>query len=173
MNIPNIMTVMRFLIIPFLGYYLLKEQYYVAGMLFLVGGITDVLDGFIARKFNMITSFGKLADPAADKLMQITALSVLTLQEKIPIVIVIVVVAKELFMSLGSIILYKKNIVVSANWYGKMSTVIFFIAIVLFIFRMPYSDVVIFIGVLATLFAFLMYSIDFNKMKNNVKSSRQ
>jgi cardiolipin synthase len=106
-----------------------------------LGGITDVLDGYIARKFNLITSFGKLADPLADKMMQITALVLLTMQQKIPAVILIIVIAKEAFMGAGSILLYKKeNFVVSANWYGKLATVIFFVAIIFTLFGAKYSE---------------------------------
>ena len=125
MNIPNILTAIRFILIPFLGYYLFDKQYSVAVLLFLLGGITDVLDGVIARKFNMITSWGKLADPLADKLMQLTALSILTIQKIIPLPVLIIVVAKEAFMVAGSILLYKKiKLVVQANWYGKLATVV-------------------------------------------------
>jgi len=81
--------------IPFFGYYLYNERYTVAVILFLLAGVTDVLDGIIARKFNMVTSFGKLADPLADKLMQLTALTILTIQDIIPLPVLIIVVAKS------------------------------------------------------------------------------
>lgn len=161
-NIPNILTAVRFVIIPVFGYFLYKEQYHTAVVLFLIGGLTDVSDGYIARKFNMVTSWGKLADPLADKLMQITALVLLTVQEKIPKVILIIVVAKEAFMGAGSLLLYKqKNVVVSANWYGKVATVVFYFAIIMIIFKAPYNQLFIIIAVLATLFAFFMYSLTY------------
>ncbi len=165
MNIPNIITVIRFVLIPFFGYFLFIQHYYIAVTLFLLGGLTDVLDGYIARKYNLITPWGKVADPIADKLMQITALVMLTLQTKIDSVILVIVVAKEVFMVAGGILLYKKdNYVVSANWYGKAATVIFYLAIILAIFNVPYSRIFVFIAVLFTLFAFFMYSIDFRKI---------
>lgn len=168
MNIPNVLTAIRFIIIPIFGYFLYKEQYYTAVFLFLLGGLTDVLDGFIARRFNMITSWGKLADPLADKLMQITALILLVMQGKIPTVILIIVVAKEAFMATGSILLYKQeNVVVAANWYGKLATVVFYFAIIMIIFRGPYNQVFIVVAVLATLFAFFMYSLTFNRIKKH------
>lgn len=167
MNIPNILTGVRFLLIPIFGYFLYFKQYPVAVCLFLLAGLTDIADGYIARRFNMITSWGKLADPLADKLMQITALILLTLQEMIPPVILIIVIAKETFMGLGSIMLYRQNRkVVSASWYGKLATVIFFFAIVMIIFKAPYSNVFIVVAVLATLFAFFMYTMTFNKIKS-------
>jgi len=170
-NIPNILTALRFVIIPVFGYYLYNEFYITAVLLFILGGFTDVLDGYIARKYNMITSWGKLADPLADKLMQITALVLLTMQERIPAAILIIVVAKEIFMITGSILLYKSHHhVVSANWYGKMATVVFFFAIIMIIVRVPYSEFFIIIALLSTLFAFFMYSITYStRIKDNYK----
>ena len=174
MNIPNILTVIRFIIIPVFGFYLYNEQYYISILLFTLGGITDILDGYIARKFNLITSFGKLADPLADKLMQLTALVLLTMQNLIPIVFLIIIVAKEIFMVMGSISLYKKeNFVVSANWYGKLTTVIFYVVIVMIFtlknFNIPNSGIYIDLGtgiaVLFTLFAFFMYSLEYKKIR--------
>jgi cardiolipin synthase len=171
-NIPNLLTILRFIIIPIFGYFLYIESYYIAFYLFLLGGLTDILDGFIARKFNLITSFGKLADPLADKLMQITALILLTMQQRIPSEILIIVIAKEVFMGVGSILLYKKeHFVVSANWYGKLSTVVFFLAIILTLFDVKYgsiniSSIAIAIALISNLFAFIMYSIAYRKIRN-------
>ncbi|MCX8130055.1 MAG: CDP-diacylglycerol--glycerol-3-phosphate 3-phosphatidyltransferase [Clostridia bacterium] len=180
MNIPNAITAVRFVLIPFFGYFLYmgqfdSSQYIVAVIIFLIGGFTDVLDGFIARKFNLITSFGKLADPIADKLMQITALVILTIQDKIPVVVLIIVIAKEAFMGTGSILLYRQeNLVVSANWYGKLATVVFHIAIIIAIFsaNKSYSDIFIAIAVCATLFAFFMYSMTYRKIKSSTNTNK-
>lgn len=171
MNAPNILTAIRFALIPIFAYYLIAGEYYTAVFLFLLGGLTDVLDGYIARKFNLITSWGKLADPLADKLMQITALVILTIiKGVIPPELLAIVVAKEIFMGIGSILLYKqKNYVVSANWYGKLATVVFYFAIIMIIFRAPYSSVYIWIAVIATLFAFIMYARTFQTIKNSVE----
>lgn len=171
MNIPNIITALRLILIPFMASYLFKEQYIIAAGLFLLGGFTDILDGFIARKFNLITSFGKVADPIADKLMQITALLFLTIQQKVPSVILIIVVAKEIFMVAGGILLYKKEkFVVSANWYGKLATVAFYLAIILSMFDAPYSNAFAILAVLITLFAFFMYSMEYRNIRSEGKS---
>lgn len=181
MNIPNILTVIRFILVPIFGYYLCKEQFVVAVILFVVACITDILDGVIARKYNLITSFGKLADPLADKLMQLTALTILSIQGIIPLPVLIIVLAKEIFMVLGSILIYKKvNFVVQANWYGKMTTVIFSLAIAMTIVlqsgRMvnAYTEVLInifvFVAVFSTLFSFFMYSMEFRKLTNNTNA---
>lgn len=175
MNAPNILTAMRFVLIPIFAYYLIAGQYYIAVFIFLLGGLTDVLDGYIARKFNLITSWGKLADPLADKLMQITALVILTVTKGlIPPGLLAIVVAKEIFMGIGSLLLYKqKNYVVSANWYGKLATVVFYFAIIMIIFKTPYSSVYIWVAVIATLFAFSMYVGTFRKIKNSVDREQE
>lgn len=168
MNIPNILTVLRFLLIPVFAFYLWQGDYYLSVFLFLLAGLTDVLDGFIARKYNLITPWGKLADPLADKLMQITALLILTIVKKlIPPEVLAVVIAKEIFMGIGAIVLLKQNnYVVSANWYGKLATIVFYFAIIMIIFKAPYSTVFIFIAVLSTLFAFFMYVRTFRQIKS-------
>lgn len=88
------------------------------------------MDGFIARKFNFITNFGKLIDPLADKATQISVLTVLALQNVIPLWILIIVILKEFTMIAGASFLYGKEFVVSSKWYGKLSTVLFYVAIV-------------------------------------------
>ena len=158
MNIPNILTIMRFLLIPFFAYFLHMQKYLISFFIFLLGGLTDILDGYIARKFDLITSWGKLADPLADKLMQITALTFLTIQGKIPLFVLIIVIIKETLMGIGGVLLYKqKNYVVSANWYGKLASLIFYFAIIMILFKAPYSNIFILIALIMTLFAFFMY----------------
>lgn len=177
MNIPNILTAIRFVLIPVFAYFLVTEHYVVAVVLFLTGGLTDVLDGYIARRFNLVTAWGKIADPMADKLMQLTALFILSIVIKvIPIELLAIILAKEIFMGIGALTLYKQdNYVVSANWYGKMATVVFYLAIVMLIFDTPFSQRILFglpfnrffflIAVLAALFAFAMYVRAYQKIK--------
>ena len=132
MNLANILTAIRFFMVPFFGYYLYMQQYDISIVIFVLAGMTDVLDGYVARKFGEVTKWGKLADPLADKLMQITALIMLTVHKIIPGVFLIIMLIKELSMVVGSIKLYKKeHFVVSANWYGKFATVVFYIAIMI------------------------------------------
>lgn len=184
MNVPNILTVLRFILIPVFAYFLCMEYYIVAVILFLAGGLTDVLDGYIARRYNLVTSWGKIADPLADKLMQITALVILTSWglpwslNKIPVELLAIILAKEILMGIGAIVLYKQdNYVVSANWYGKIVTVVFYLAIIMLIFDKPFSRPILFglpfnrlfflLAVLAALFAFYMYVKSYQKIKQN------
>ena len=96
--IPNILTVIRFIFIPFIVASIALNNYILALVLFTVSSLSDVLDGFIARKFDAITDFGKLMDPLADKLTQVSTLFTLYIKRIIPIWIVIIVVLKELVL---------------------------------------------------------------------------
>ena len=101
-HIPNALTILRFILIPFIVGYLSEENYILAFVFLTLSGLTDVLDGFIARKFNFITNFGKLIDPLADKATQVSVLATLTLQHIIPLWILIIVLLKECIMIEGA-----------------------------------------------------------------------
>ena len=129
-NVPNILTIIRFLLIPFIIFYIFTGNYILAFVFFTISGLTDIADGFIARKFNFVSNFGKLMDPLADKLTQITTLGSLAITDIIPIWILIIVLLKEFIMICGASFLYGKDVVVYSKWYGKLATVLFYIAIV-------------------------------------------
>jgi cardiolipin synthase len=129
-HIPNILTMFRFVLIPFIVESLNEGNYILAFVFLTISGLTDVLDGFIARKFNFVTNFGKLIDPLADKATQVSVLTVLALQNIIPLWILVIVLLKECIMIAGASFLYGKELVVSSKWYGKLATVLFYIAIV-------------------------------------------
>lgn len=166
-HVPNMLTISRFVFIPFI-FGAIVNKYYIAAFVFLtVSGLTDVLDGFIARKFNFITNFGKLIDPLADKCTQISTLIALSLVDIIPNWILIIVFIKEGFMIAGAAFLYGKQLVVSSRWYGKLATVMFYIAIVaslvVYNFNISYHvDIYIYYLALAlTIFALVMYFKEF------------
>ena len=83
-HVPNILTIIRFLLIPVIIAFAIQHDYIAAIIVLTISGITDILDGFIARKFNFITDFGKLMDPLADKATQVALLGTLALQKIIP-----------------------------------------------------------------------------------------
>ena len=166
-HIPNILTVLRFLLIPFTLYYLTNDQFILAIIFLTLSGLTDVLDGAIARKFNLITNFGKLIDPLADKITQLSVLGALVSKNIIPKWILIIVLVKEAAMVAGASFLYGKDLVVSSKWYGKASTVLFYLAIVL---SMIFRDLEIttsidlllyYIAVTMTIFSLVMYFREF------------
>ena len=96
--VPNILTMFRFVLIPFIFTSIIQSNYIVAFILLTISGITDILDGFIARKFNFITNFGKLIDPLSDKATQISVLTALCIENIIPLWILFVVFLKELII---------------------------------------------------------------------------
>ena len=133
-HIPNILTIIRFIFIPIILNSIFDGNYILGIIFFTISGLTDVLDGFIARKFNLISNFGKLMDPLADKLTQISVLAALVSVKIIPVWILAIVVLKELIMVVGASFLYGKDVVVYSKWYGKLATVLFYLAIVVTLF---------------------------------------
>lgn len=162
-HVPNILTIVRFILIPFIVYFAMKEQYIITLIILVTSGITDILDGIIARKYHFITDFGKLMDPLADKATQIAALVVLVLQNIIPFWILVVVIIKEFIMVAGASFLYGKETVVFSKWYGKLSTVLFYIAIFssliikYFNITFNFANYIYYLAVAVTIFSLIMY----------------
>ena len=162
-QIPNILTMLRFVLIPFILYFLSIDNYILTFVFLTLSGITDVLDGFIARKFNFITDFGKLIDPLADKATQLLTLGALVLKNIIPLWILGWLVLKEFIMIAGASFLYGKELVVSSKWYGKLATVLIYIAIVCSLvikqFSLPFKfdTYIYYLAILSTIFSLIMY----------------
>ena len=174
-QIPNMLTILRFLLIPIIIILAFEHNYIAAIVVLTISGFTDVLDGYIARKFNFITDFGKLMDPLADKATQVALLGTLTIQRIIPIWIIVIVIIKEFLMISGASFLYGKELVVSSKWYGKLATVLFYIAIVCSLFTEYWNSVLIghmeyslpilpefhkyiyYLAILSTIFSLVMY----------------
>lgn len=135
MNIPNILTMFRFCLIPvYIFAFAASSDKNLAAWIFIIASVTDVLDGLIARKFNMITKQGQLLDPLADKLMQLTVVISLLIAKIIPLWFVIILALKEILMIVGGIFLYSKKTFVKSNVFGKVNTVILFITMVVMLF---------------------------------------
>lgn len=129
-HVPNALTIARFILIPFILTSLINDNYILTFVFLTLSALTDVLDGYIARKFDLISNFGKLIDPLADKSTQIAILTTLALKGIIPIWMIIIIFLKEFVMIAGASFLYGKELVVSSKWYGKLATVLFYVAIV-------------------------------------------
>lgn len=137
MNIPNILTLIRILLIPVFTYEVIfEDNFFAAGLILVVSGLTDCLDGYIARKFNMITTAGKVLDPIADKLTQIMTVLCLALKGfSLMWILFSFLVIKDFALLLGGVSIYKnQDMVVSSNWYGKLATIIFYVAVIIIIF---------------------------------------
>lgn len=162
-HVPNILTIIRFILVPFIVGFALKDNYIVAAIFLVISGFTDVADGYIARKFNFITDFGKLMDPLADKVTQVATLVVLVVQGIIPLWILIIVLVKEFLLVIGASFLYGKDLVVSSKWYGKVSTVLFYVAIFIsmiskqFDLNLVFDTYIYYLAVAFTLFSLVMY----------------
>ena len=169
-NIPNALTIVRFIIIPFIVYFIITGQYIAGFVMLTISGLTDVLDGFIARKFNFITNFGKLIDPLADKATQVSVLASLTFKGIVPLWILLIVFIKEFIMVSGASFLYGKKLVVSSRWYGKLATVLFYVAIVASLFieywnttinplspLVSFDNYIYYLAILTTIFSLIMY----------------
>ncbi|WP_040213940.1 CDP-alcohol phosphatidyltransferase family protein [Clostridium polynesiense] len=132
-SIPNILSYIRILLIPFFLktyiYAAAPKDYYVASFIILLSGLTDLVDGYIARKYNMITELGKAIDPIADKLTQGAIVLCLMIRLKgmfVPLVVIFIL--KELFMAISCLVLLRKRKKLDgAKWFGKVSTAVFYI----------------------------------------------
>lgn len=169
-NIPNILTIIRFILIPFIFIIVINKHYLLGLIIFTISAITDILDGYIARKYNYITDIGKLIDPLADKLTQVSLLLALFILNLIPLWILLIVFIKELVIIVSASLLYsKKDVVVYSKWYGKLATTLFYLAIVTtliineFNIHMTFDlDLYLYyLAVLSTIFSLLMYGIKF------------
>ena len=129
MNLPNKLTTLRVIMIPFFVFFLLWQNgenhtfRMIALALFIIASLTDLLDGKIARKYNLVTNFGKFMDPLADKLLVCSAMICLIPSGKLPTAIVIVIIAREFIISGFRLVASDNGIVIAANYWGKFKTV--------------------------------------------------
>ena len=133
-NIPNALSVVRVALVPlFVVLYLSYEDMWAFAVL-LLSGLTDMADGFIARRFNMITDCGKLLDPLSDKLTQVAVVVCLTTRypELLPLTVLCFI--KELAQGIGGILLLRKNVQTQgAKWFGKLSTILFYVSMLVIV----------------------------------------
>ncbi len=175
-NVPNVLSIIRIILIPCFIVSYFNTEYILSASILLASGFTDVLDGFIARRFNLITSVGKFLDPAADKLTQVAIWISLTIKfSDVPGMIIITVLffLKELLMLIGGLKILKVNKpIASSKWFGKVGTFIFYcITIYIIAATDTINHNLVFSLVLAVLlymvFAFLMYIPVYFKIKRS------
>lgn len=137
MNLPNKLTLLRVLMIPFIVVILLLDGgsnqmlRNVAAAIFIVASLTDLLDGKIARKYNLVTNFGKFMDPLADKLLVCAALICLVELGQLPAWMVIVIISREFIISGFRLVAVEQGIVIAASYWGKFKTTFQMLAIIL------------------------------------------
>ena len=128
MNLPNKLTILRTLMIPVFLFFLLTDcagdySKWIAVVVFILASLTDFLDGHIARKYNLVTNFGKFMDPLADKLLVCSAMICMIEMGKLPAWIVIVIIAREFIISGFRLVASDNGIVIAASYWGKFKTV--------------------------------------------------
>ena len=166
MNLPNKLTVLRVLMIPFFVVFMITplaegNGKYIALALFCIASLTDMLDGRIARKHNLVTNFGKFMDPLADKLLVCSALICLIQLGQLPAWVVIVIISREFIISGFRLVAADNGIVIAASYWGKFKTVFQMTAVVLLIFNIPplsvLTSAVLWIAVILTVVSLVDY----------------
>lgn len=177
-NIPNILSVLRVLLVPLFIYLYIKAnetgEYLRAAGILALSGITDMLDGSIARKYNMITDAGKVLDPFADKLTQGAVCICLAIKHPTLAPILIILILKEIIIFIGGVFIYKKeDFVVSPNIFGKIYTAVFFVLMTVIV-AFPHTESVLryllWALLICNIATLIKYICDFNDIR---KKSRK
>ena len=163
-NVPNALTMLRMALIPVYWALMMNDHKYAALAVFIVASLTDLADGYIARKYHLITDFGKLMDPLADKLMVLSVMLSLALKGIAPWIALAIILAKEGLMVLGGALLYKRGVVVYAIWIGKIAQATTVAGLILCFFHeqfmqlgVPVHWIVLWCAVALTLTALVIY----------------
>jgi cardiolipin synthase len=160
-QIPNILTIIRIvLILPF-ALYVYREQYGLALIVFFVAGLSDGVDGFLARQFNWKSRFGAIADPLADKLLLITAYVVLALTSQIPVWLTVIILSRDLVIVAGALIYHYfiSHYDIKPSIFGKactMAQIVYALAVIIKLAGGPMPDEVISYGLWCVLFITLL-----------------
>lgn len=141
MNLPNKITMIRVILIPFFVFFMLTDfvpySNVIAVAIFIVASLTDTLDGYLARKYELVSNFGKFMDPLADKLLVCSALICLIELGQLPSWMVIIIVSREFIISGFRLIAAEQGIVIAASYWGKFKTTFQMIAVILMIVDLP------------------------------------
>ena len=166
MNLPNKLTILRVILIPFFVVFMLFDitgaaDKWIALVIFCVASLTDMLDGKIARKYNLVTNFGKFMDPLADKLLVCTALICLTSMDRLNVIVVLVIIAREFIISGFRLIAAENGRVIAAGIWGKAKTVVQMIMCILLIMDVSALSVVTTIAIYAALILTIISLVDY------------
>lgn len=174
MNLPNKLTILRIIMIPFFVVILLMDggtnrtYRIIADLIFIVASLTDLLDGHIARKYGLVTNFGKFMDPLADKLLVCSALICLIELGQIPAWMVIIIISREFIISGFRLVASDNGIVIAASYWGKFKTVFQMTAVVLLIADVPILGLVtaacLWIALILTVISLIDYVVKNHKV---------
>ena len=167
MNLPNKLTILRVIMIPFFVLFLLLDgganvtYRYIAAAVFIVASFTDLLDGKIARKYGLVTNFGKFMDPLADKLLVCAGLICFTALGQLPAWIVIVIISREFIISGFRLVASDNGVVIAASYWGKFKTASQMVMSVLLILNIPALNILtnafIWIAIILTVISLVDY----------------
>lgn len=160
MNLPNKLTTLRVIMIPFFVFFMLTDvggsaNKWIALALFVVASLTDFLDGKIARKYHLVTNFGKFMDPLADKLLVCSAMICLIEKGQLAAWIVIIIIAREFIISGFRLVAADNGIVIAASYWGKFKTVFQMLMVIVLILNIPNS----FFAVLGTVLTYIALAL--------------
>mgnify|MGYP001415168083 FL=1 len=181
-SVPNILSYVRLLLIPIFTYLFIHAEdtkdYYLIGFIIFLSAVTDLLDGWFARKFNQITELGKVIDPIADKLTQAAIVVCLLFRYPYMWILFILLVVKELFMGIIGLVLLKRGKKLDgAKWFGKLSTAVFYVAMgILITFPNLPTEFVVFLMVITGIFltiSFILYIPEYIKLYKNKEDAVQ
>ena len=148
MNLPNKLTTFRVILIPFFVFFMLAPNmtginHYIAAAIFIVASLTDLLDGKIARKYNLVTNFGKFMDPLADKLLVCSAMICLIQTGQLAAWIVVIIIAREFIISGFRLIASDNGVVIAASYWGKFKTTFQMLMVIVLILnvQMPFFQI--------------------------------
>lgn len=164
MNLPNRLTILRIFLIPFFVFFMLSDfSKWIALIIFVVASLTDMLDGKIARKYNLVTDFGKFMDPLADKLLVCSALICLVELKRIPAWIVIAIISREFIISGFRLVAAEKQIVIAANFWGKIKTVCQMFMVILMIAKIReltlITQIMMWLSLILTVVSLMTYMV--------------
>ena len=179
LNLPNFLTVLRILLVPVLVVALLAEGGrtvdIIAAVVFALASVTDALDGYLARSRSQETSFGKLMDPVADKLLIIAAILALVSLGRVAAWVAMVIVAREFAVTVARMAARSEGVVIAANWWGKVKTAVQVVTILLLILIVPspvWVDVLVYVMVAVTVISGVDYFFGMRRLLREAEARR-
>ncbi|MDD4211538.1 MAG: CDP-alcohol phosphatidyltransferase family protein [Clostridia bacterium] len=165
-TVPNILTLLRLFLVPIFVVTFFYVNEMLALAIFVIAGLTDILDGYIARRFNSISNLGKVLDPLADKTLRLSTIAVFVVANILPLWVLIVMVSFDALLIITSAVLFKKNYVVSSNVFGKLAGFFNMFALTLCFFYSyiaPAHLIFIYISVVLVFISIITYALKVKK----------
>jgi|LGVE01.1.fsa_nt_gb CDP-diacylglycerol--glycerol-3-phosphate 3-phosphatidyltransferase len=175
LTVPNLLTLIRLILVPVFIYVYLNVGAIEGLIIFVVANITDILDGYIARRFNQISDLGKLFDPLADKLIRISAVVVFVINGVLPIWVLVIFIIFDSYLVLNGLVLLKYKFVAASNWSGKLAMAVSSSGLILCFFERwisPFHLIVTYMGLITLAISVYVYGKRSYKVIKNSKQSR-